>query len=117
MTDPKPKSKSETVTLTAGEYNALLERLEDLQDLLALKEAEGSERVPDAIAKRLLIDGDNPVRVWREYRGLTQAALSEKSGVRQGYLSEIESGKKPGSVDAYKALARALGVDVDDLLV
>lgn len=33
-----------------------------------------------------------------------------------GYLSEIETGKKPGSVRAYRALAGALGLSVDDLL-
>lgn len=33
-----------------------------------------------------------------------------------GYLSEIETGKKPGSVRAYRALADALALSVDDLL-
>jgi hypothetical protein len=33
-----------------------------------------------------------------------------------GYLSEIETGKKPGSVDAYKALAKALDADISVLI-
>jgi hypothetical protein len=33
-----------------------------------------------------------------------------------GYLSEIETGKKPGSIVAYQALARALGTEIDMLV-
>ncbi|WP_413206798.1 helix-turn-helix domain-containing protein [Rhodospirillum sp. A1_3_36] len=116
MTEPNPSPMEETVTIAKATYDAMVDRLEDLEDLLALKEAEKSERLPHAMVKRLLIDGDNPVKVWREHRGLTQSMLSQKSAVRQGYLSEIESGKKTGSVEVYKALARALNVDVDDLI-
>src|SRR4051812_17413281 len=39
------------------------------------------------------------VPVWREYREMTQTALAEASGVNRVYLSEIESGKMPGSVE------------------
>ncbi|PJB73065.1 MAG: hypothetical protein CO093_01620 [Alphaproteobacteria bacterium CG_4_9_14_3_um_filter_47_13] len=63
-----------------------------------------------------LINGENSVLVYRDYRGLSQAALSEKSGIRQSLLSEIESGKKTGSVATLKALAQALEVDIDDLV-
>jgi transcriptional regulator with XRE-family HTH domain len=34
----------------------------------------------------------------------------------RAYLSEIETGKKPGSVAALKRLAKVLGVDIDDLV-
>jgi transcriptional regulator with XRE-family HTH domain len=42
--------------------------------------------------------------------------LAAKSGVVQSYLSEIETGKKPGSLAAMKAVAEALGVTIDDLV-
>lgn len=63
-----------------------------------------------------VVAGEHPVRVWRDYRGLSAVQLADASGVSKAYLSEIETGKKPGSVDAYKALAGALGVAVDALL-
>jgi transcriptional regulator with XRE-family HTH domain len=63
------------------------------------------------------MEGESPVRVWREFRGLSLRALAAKSGVSPGYLSEIELGKKPGSVEAYKALAEALDTSVDWLVV
>jgi antitoxin component HigA of HigAB toxin-antitoxin module len=116
MTEPNPTPTGETVTVPKEKYDALLERLEDLEDLLALKSAEGSELLPHAMIERLHVNFENPVKVWREHRGLTQAALSAKSGVRQGYISEIEGRKKTGTVDVYKALAGALGVDIGDLV-
>jgi transcriptional regulator with XRE-family HTH domain len=38
------------------------------------------------------------------------------SGIAQRYLSQIENGKKRGSVRALAALAKALRVDIEDLL-
>jgi len=35
--------------------------------------------------------------------------------VDPAYLSQIETGKKPGSVRALASLARALRIDLDDL--
>ncbi|MBI5122051.1 MAG: helix-turn-helix transcriptional regulator [Rhodospirillales bacterium] len=111
----------ETVTLSRADYEALLEALEDAQDIAtilavddAVKRGE-DEYLPGELVMRL-IEGEHPVRVWREHRGLTAKALAEKAGVSAAYLSEIESCKKPGSLDAMAKIARALSVQVDDLL-
>ncbi len=47
---------------------------------------------------------------------LTQVALSQKSGVRQGLISDLETGtgQRPG-YDVVRALADALGVTADEL--
>ncbi|MEE8507289.1 MAG: helix-turn-helix transcriptional regulator, partial [Kiloniellales bacterium] len=58
----------------------------------------------------------NPVRVFRRFRDLRQAALAEAAGIRQGYLSEIERGAKAPSLATARALARALEVDLELLL-
>ena len=77
--------------------------------------ARGDEElVPEAFAKRL-IAGESPVRVWRELRGLTQAALATWSGVNRVQIANIESGAKSGSVATLRKLADALGVGLDDL--
>ncbi|MDK9722203.1 MAG: helix-turn-helix transcriptional regulator [Rhodospirillales bacterium] len=111
----------ETVTLSRADYEALLEALEDAEDIAtilavddAVKRGE-DEYLPGELVLRL-IEGEHPVRVWREHRGLTAKALAEKAGVSAAYLSEIESCKKPGSLDAMAKIARALSVQVDDLL-
>jgi hypothetical protein len=38
------------------------------------------------------------------------------AAIPSGYLSEIESGKKPGNVAAYRALAKTLAVSMEDLV-
>jgi DNA-binding XRE family transcriptional regulator len=78
------------------------------------KEVARADYLDDALVNRLL-DGESPVRIWREHRGLTLKRLSEEAGVPQGHLSEIETGKKPGSLDAMARIARALAVPLDDL--
>lgn len=77
--------------------------------------ADMGESVPHSVMKRL-VDGESPVKVWREYRGLTQAALARKAEVDKTYLSQIESGHKTGSVAIFRRLALVLSVDVDDLI-
>ena len=72
------------------------------------------ELIPAPFANRLL-DGENPLRVWRDLRGLTQAALAEKAGVHRVTVAEIETGRKKGSIATLRALAVALDVSVDDL--
>ncbi len=45
-----------------------------------LQDSVDAELIPWELSKRLS-DGDNPIRVWREYRGMTQAALAEAADV------------------------------------
>jgi DNA-binding Xre family transcriptional regulator len=98
-----------------------LEEAEDENDALELRLAKvqdalfGGEHIPAAVVDRLA-DGEAPVRVWREHRGLSLRALAAKAGISGAMLSEIENGKKEGSVRTLAALARALGLDLDDLV-
>ena len=101
--------------LPYDEYQRLLLAAEDLADNAAYLAHKDDEKIPAAFAVRL-IDGDNPVRVWRQYRQLTQTALAARAGITQSYLSEIESGKSEGSVKVLAALAHALAIDLDDLV-
>ena len=73
------------------------------------------ELVPFELVKRIA-DGEHPVRVWREYRGMRAGELATAAGIANSYLSDIENGKKPGSVNAMKRIAIALDVTIDDLI-
>lgn len=75
----------------------------------------GEELIPADIAKRL-IAGENPVRVWRQHRGMTAAELAQAAGLSQAFVSQIETGKREGSISAMKAIADALAVTLDDLV-
>jgi ribosome-binding protein aMBF1 (putative translation factor) len=77
---------------------------------------EGREVVlPKAIADRLA-NGDNTVRVIREWRGMIQGELAVAVGISQNYLSEIETGRRKGPAELQKKFARALGVPLDLLV-
>ena len=92
------------------------EMLADVRDYDAAMEriAAGEELIPAEVVYALL-DGGNPIRVWREYRGLSQAELAAKAGISASYLSQLESGKRDGTVEVLSALAVELGVALDDL--
>ncbi len=107
---------TDTVTIPRAEYKAMLARIEDLDDILAGYAAQTGTVLPHEFAMRI-VGGEHPVRVWRDYRGMSAVALAEAAKVSKTYLSEIETGKKPGSIEAYKGLACALGVPVDSLLL
>jgi ribosome-binding protein aMBF1 (putative translation factor) len=110
----------DTVLLRRADYEALVRQAEDATDAAQIREAEArvaegeDEYLPIELTKRLMA-GEVPVRVWREHRGLSARALARRAGISAAYLSQIETGKKPGSFDAMAKLARALGVDMEDL--
>jgi DNA-binding XRE family transcriptional regulator len=118
-------SGDELVVITKAEYDILvsrhLEALEDAIDGLAADEALArlasgeDEALPMSFVARICA-GENRVLVWREYRGLSQRALAKAAGVSPGHLSDIEHGRRSGSVDALKRIAAALKVRIDDLI-
>ena len=108
-------SAGETVTLTREEYDALIERTAELEDRLAATEAVEDARVPHEVALAI-IDGASPIRAFRDHHGLPLRELSERSGIAPSYLSEIEQGRKPGSVRAFARIAESFGIAVDALL-
>lgn len=93
------------------------EMLEDIGDYDAAVRAidKGEELVPADVAYALL-DGNNPIRVWREHRGLSQVALAAAAGISSSYLSQLETGKRTGTADVLAAIAESLKVDLDDLV-
>ncbi len=94
------------------EYERLAGEEGDAEALYDRARAEGGESFPVELADRLLA-GENPVRA---HRGMTQGELASAAGVHPVYLSQIETGKRAGSTRTLAALARALGVAVDDLI-
>lgn len=93
------------------------EQLEDAADAAALKNAlANQEEYFHGDVLKAILSGENPVKVYRKYRGFTQAQLGEKAGVAQNTIADIENGRKDGSVKTIKAIAGALGVDIDDLV-
>lgn len=103
------------------EWQHLQERLEELEDIadarvLSAKVATGEdETFPDSFVERLL-SSEHPLKVWREYRNFTVAALATTCKVSSPALSQIENGKRKPSAMLLKRLAGALKCDMEDLL-
>ena len=96
------------------DYDLLQEALEDAADAEALRLGRADEAIPMHMADQLR--QGNPVRVWRQHRGLTATELAAVAGLSNSQLSAIENGESSGSVATLQRLAKALQVTVDDLL-
>ncbi|MEM5473594.1 helix-turn-helix transcriptional regulator [Hoeflea sp. AS60] len=109
--------------LTIEGKNYVLVSEDDYEDMIDTLEAnaitarirEGEETFPHALIVELA-ETDSRVRTYRKYRGLSMTELAKTAGISQPYLSDIENGKKTGSVDVLKRIAVALRVDLDDLV-
>ena len=108
-------TSEETITITRREYDALLERSDRLEAMLAAGDADAGARVPHEVALDIL-RGTGPIRAYRRHQGLTLRELSERSGIAVGYLSEIERRRRPGTMSAWAAIAKALGTTIDVLV-
>ena len=110
----------ELAILPMADYRNLLEMAEEQDDIRAAITAEkrreaGEEYVPSAMVNRI-VDGENALRVWREYRQISLTKLSDLTGVNKSTVSQLENGKAFGRPATWRALADALDVTVDDIL-
>src|SRR2546423_14867168 len=67
----------------------------------------GAPLLPKEIVDRLA-NGENAVRVLREWRDATQMYLSSKTHLSQGYISDIENGRRVGTPAALPQIANGL---------
>ena len=106
--------------LAAEDYERLLDLAEEQDDIAAAVASQkrreaGEEYLPAEMVDRL-IDGENALRVWRQYRAITLTSLAAKSKVNKATVSLLENGKSFGRPATWRALAEALDVTVDDIL-
>lgn len=113
--------KPEWAVVPYETYLDLVEQAEMLQDIhdydqvkAALEHGE-EELVPSEVVYAIL-DGGNPIKIWREYRGLGQRELADQAGISIPYLSQLESGVRKGSIEVLNAIAKALKINLDDLI-
>lgn len=113
--------KPEWAVLPYDEYVQLAEKAEMLQDIRdydVVKTAieQGKEEIIPSEVTFALLDGENPIKVWREYRGLNQQQLAETAKISTPYLSQIETGKRIGTTEVLITIAKALKVTLDDIV-
>ena len=123
MNQIRPLSETaESITLSRTDFEAMQEELEDAVDRIAVLEDCMHDMKPDQ-AKYLLtmdetmriIDGDHPIKVWREKRGMTVRQLADSLGLHDIEIEDMEKGR---AVDNGTLLELSSSLDVlPDMLV
>ncbi len=113
-------SGTEMVLLTRAEFDALMQRVDDAEEnaeLVAIYDARMADLkagydviLPAEVSARRL-KGESLLRAVRNWRGMTQAEVAEKTGFTQGYLSDLEAGKREGTPQTLRMIAKALEID------
>ena len=98
----------ELVVLSRAEYDDLIARAaaaDEDEDDVALYDARkaalaaGVDAALPAAVSGFMLKGDTLLRAVRKWRGFSQIDLAERSGIGQGYLSDLESGRRAGSAE------------------
>jgi hypothetical protein len=117
-------ARGEIAILPRKEYEALAAKAAEADEdagtarivARARKEiADGAPLLPKQVVDRFA-KGENPVRVLREWRDVTQLYLSFKTGLSQGYVSDVETGRRKGTAAALRRIADVLKVPLDLLV-
>jgi DNA-binding XRE family transcriptional regulator len=117
----RTEAGEEFVVLSRRDYDAMRARLgdEDAEDRMTariVKEAKASGGVAAPLSVWDEVEAaSSPIGPLRKWRKLTQEELAAKAGISQGYLSELETGRKAGDLATLRRVAAALGVGLDDV--
>ena len=115
LPSPLPKAVEDRLATLVSRFDALRELVEDREAATAFTRTRDQESVPDDVVGRLL-DGENPMRVWRQHRGLSLRSLAERAGTSPSALSDIETAKSEGRLSLLQRIAGVLDIGLDDLI-
>lgn len=113
--------RGEVAILPRKEYEVLVAKAAEADEdagtarLVARARQEvmaGTPLIPKEVVDRLA-NGESALRVLREWRDVTQMYLSLKTKLSQGYLSDIENGRRTGTPEALRLIANTLKVPLD----
>jgi ribosome-binding protein aMBF1 (putative translation factor) len=114
----KTPTGEDIVILSRKEYDRLLSAAnEDASDARLARRAiaRNEETLTDPELDELL-SARSALAFWRKRRNLTQAELAKRANIAQGFISEIESGRKKGDVTVLKRIAAVLQISLLDLV-
>jgi DNA-binding XRE family transcriptional regulator len=114
------RKNGEVAILPRADYERLAEAAEDVGTRRVMGRARSALRagrevlIPAEFSDRMA-RGENPLRVIRAMRGLSQAALAAKAEISQAVLSQFECGQRTPALATCRRLARALAVPLATL--
>jgi DNA-binding XRE family transcriptional regulator len=77
--------------------------------------ATGEEELISAEMVDRVIDVENKLLLWREHCGMSAKELADPTGLAAPYISQLETGKREGSIETFKKIATACRVGIDDI--
>jgi DNA-binding XRE family transcriptional regulator len=87
-----------------------------LHDYTILKNGAANEsELPGELLEKIAVGKDSPIKLIRKHRGMTQDDLASAAGISRPYLTEIETGRKEGSIRSLKSIAEALNVPLEKI--
>ncbi len=84
-----------------------------IHDFTALKNAGSNNALPEKVLEELALGQSSSIKILRKHHGMTQGDLAEAAGISRPYLTEIETGRKDGSIRALKSIAGALDISLE----
>jgi DNA-binding XRE family transcriptional regulator len=105
---------NEMITITRTEYQDII----DARDAaIAMRDiANGTLKTLSEDEVDAYLAAPSPLAFWRKRAGLTQTDLAARVNITQGFLAQVEGGRRSASIAVYAALAKALTVRIEDLI-
>ncbi len=110
------------VILPEAEFERLRDLADDNLDARLISDsaarlASGQEELLSEADLDALRAAPSPLAFWRRRRGETAAALGKACGLAEEDITALETGARTVDMSVYRRLARALGIDAEDLVL
>jgi antitoxin component HigA of HigAB toxin-antitoxin module len=109
------------VVLTEADYKELVRLANESEadedaELIAIANArmadpKGSARLPAEVS-RLMLGGASTLKALRQWRDVGQTKLATDIGTSQGFVSDLENGRRSMTADMRKKIAKSLAIPV-----
>ena len=110
------------IVLSEGDYEELVQLAEQTEadedaELIAIANARMADplesvRLPAEVS-RLLLSGAGLLKALRQWREVGQTKLASDIGTSQGFVSDLENGRRSMTEDVRARIAKALDVPVN----
>jgi DNA-binding XRE family transcriptional regulator len=104
---------SDMITITRAEYQNIM----DARDAaIAMRDIANGASTFTSEEMLAYVAAPSPLAFWRKRAGMTQTDLAARVNITQGFLAQVEGGRRSASIAVYAALAKALAVRIEDLI-
>jgi len=79
-------------------------------------EQNKNTNIPHEVVGLIVKKNYNLLKAWRTYLGLTQKKVAQNAGISQAALSQMERANNPNRDATLQKIAKALGLDPDQLM-